>query len=389
MHSHRKLNEMDRVQDAANPGTFGMGASASSGHSILQDVPTTRSGWTRRTTHWLVDRAVGASANEPLACAPLPRFGIHRILVCRVSHTLGNTLLITPLLRELTRVYPGAEIDILTRSPVAQEVFGAFDRVRTIFRLPRHGVSAPAQVASVFRQLRARHYDLAIDPGVLSRSDRVGVLAANATWKIGYATGKQGALSHRLAVPADVRHVAKLPVHLLRAALADRETRPHPTLDIVLGDDERAWGRSVLADLVGGGAPVLGIFTAATGTKQVGQAWWRVFATHHARLRPNVRIVEIIPLAGRSMLDDRFPTYFSTSIRRLASVLSALSLFVSGDCGVMHLGCAAGAPTIGLFQGTDIAEWGPYGPDDAAFDVTTAGPEEVCAWPGFDGIAIA
>lgn len=78
---------------------------------------------------------------------------------------------------------------------------------------------------------------------------------------------------------------------------------------------------------------------------------------------------------GRSMLENRWPTYYSTDIRRLAAAISAIARFVAADCGVMHLASAANAPTAGLFRGTRIAEWGPYGPRDLALDVTSIAPE--------------
>src|SRR5579864_9139539 len=65
------------------------------------------------------------SADRLRSPAPVPSFGIFRILICRVTHSLGNTLLVTPLVRELEATYPGAEIDIVTRSEVATDIFGA------------------------------------------------------------------------------------------------------------------------------------------------------------------------------------------------------------------------------------------------------------------------
>ena len=76
----------------------------------------------------------------------LPDAGVFRILLCRASHSLGNTLLMTPLLREIEATWPGAEIDIVTRSQVADEVFGGYASVRHIVRLPRHGVRHPLQL---------------------------------------------------------------------------------------------------------------------------------------------------------------------------------------------------------------------------------------------------
>jgi len=340
--------------------------------------------WQRRTRRWLVRRAAGDVAPVD-AFEPLPRRGIHRVLVARVSHTLGNTLLITPLIREIERAYPGAEIDVVTRSAVADAIFGAFDRVRTIFRLPNHGVSSPHRVAATLRSLRARSYDLAIDPGLLSMSDRMYVRAAKARWKIGYANKAGGGLTQAIAAPVNLRHVGKLPVYLLRAARCDAACDAYPGLDIALSAAERAWGRNMLDELVPGAGPVVGLFTSATGKKDLGAAWWQRFAAEYTCAIPEARVLEIVPLGGHSILERDGSTYYSTDVRRLAAVISATSRFVAADCGVMHLACAAGAPTLGLFRGTQIPEWGPYGPRDLAFDVTAMSPENVadvlCADP--------
>jgi ADP-heptose:LPS heptosyltransferase len=327
----------------------------------------------RRATRWLIGQAFRESeaASE---LAPLPRRGIHRVLVCRVSHTLGNTLLVTPLIREIARIFPGAEVDVVTRSAVGDEIFPRFDRVRTVFKLPDHGLSAPHRVASVLRAVRARDYDLAIDPGLLSTTDRLYVLAANARWKLGYDTKFGTRLTHIVAAPTHLRHVGKLPVHLLRKAVHDDDREPYPGLDLALSPTERAWGRDIVGQIAGESGPVVGLFTGATGAKHLGAEWWRRFASEWAKTHPEARLIEFIPLAGRSTLEDRWPTYYSTDIRRLASVISAVTRFVAADCGVMHLASAADAPTAGLFRGTRISEWAPYGAHDLALDVTSMEP---------------
>ena len=73
--------------------------------------------------------------------ATLPRTGIHRILICRSVHTLGDSLTLTPLLTELANLYPGAEVDIVCGCPVADALFEAFPNVRNIRRVPRHVAS--------------------------------------------------------------------------------------------------------------------------------------------------------------------------------------------------------------------------------------------------------
>jgi len=51
------------------------------------------------------NRAIALSRQPTLTSTP------SRVLVCRPNGRLGNTLLLTPLLQELERVFPGAEID--------------------------------------------------------------------------------------------------------------------------------------------------------------------------------------------------------------------------------------------------------------------------------------
>lgn len=325
---------------------------------------------------WFASRALGSISSTSMQ-GPLPRRGIHRILVCRVSHTLGNTLLVTPLIQEIERIFPGAEIDVVTRSAVADAIFGTFDRIGKVFRIPAHGISAPHRIASVIRELRARRYDLAVDPGLLSTSDRMYVRMANARWKIGYANKSGDGLTHAVTPPTDLRHVGKLPVYLLREALKDAHRDVYPCLGIALSLAERAWGRAMLDKIAGRDGPVVALFTAATGGKHLGTEWWQRFATRYAAAMPSARIVEIVPLTGQSVLEDRWPTYYSTDLRRLAAVISSASRFIAGDCGVMHLACAAETPTVGLFRGTNIAEWGPYGHRDLAFDVTSMLPDAV------------
>lgn len=332
--------------------------------------------WQKRAASWLVRHAFTGNPC-PGDAGFLPTRGIHRVLVSRTSHTLGNTLLITPLLRELSHVYPGAEIDLITRSPVASEVFGAFDHVRVLHRLPRHGFREPLRVTSILRRIGKQHYDLAIDPGLRSYSDRLFVSAANATWKLGYASTRGGRLNCEMPVPTELRHVGQLPVHLLRGALGGRVTGAYPRLDIALTPVEREWGAGVLREVVGDERRAIGVFTSATGNKDLGLDWWRRFILVVAKNRPDVHLVEIVAHDGRASFGTTIPTYFSTDLRRLAAVLSGFALFVSADCGVMHLACASGTDTVGLFRETDTLEWGPYGPRDLALEVASREPEAV------------
>lgn len=315
------------------------------------------------------------------AGTPLPRCGIHRILVCHVSHTLGNTVLLTPLLQEIEHVWPGAEVDIVSRSPVAAQVYGAYPGVSRLFVLPAYGFAHPLAVWRCWRGMRALRYDLAIDTDPRSQTGRLWLLRARACRTLGYdGPRKSGRLSHPVPVQDMPRRKAWQPMHLLRQALDDTDdARPWPLPDLRLSATERACGKAMLARVEGrsparGGGPLIGLFANATGDKRLEPAWWRALLERLPAGTSAGPAVEIVPAFGRSLLDDRYPAFFCTDLRKLAAALAALDGLVTADCGVMHLACAAGAPVIALFVATDAEEWGPYGPHDHVLAVRRDAP---------------
>ncbi|MER3546586.1 MAG: hypothetical protein C4338_02880, partial [Rhodanobacteraceae bacterium] len=110
---------------------------------------------------------------SPQVARTLPHTGIHKILVCRSIGRLGDALTLTPLLQELGTVYPGAEVDIVTRCPVAYGIYGQFFFVRRIFQLPVHMARHPLRSLRLVRAMQRQHYDLVIDPDPESQSGRL------------------------------------------------------------------------------------------------------------------------------------------------------------------------------------------------------------------------
>lgn len=344
----------------------------------------------RRVSRWTVARAVGAGAGTRVEA--LPARGIFRILVCKVSHTLGNTLMLTPLLQELEARYPGAEVDIVTRNGVARSLFEGYANVGRVHRLPAHGLRHPWRVVRTLRDLRAAAYDLAIDADPRSQTGRLLVNLVGARYSIGFiGPGQQGHASIGVPMPPP-RSVGQsaLPVYLLRRACGDAREADVPAPALRLSVAERAAGARQLARVLepgraGGrgrvpsGAPVVGIFANATGAKRLPGPWWDRFLSAFEHACPGVVLVEIVPMFGRSLLDHRYPAYFSSDVRRLAAVLSALAVHVSADCGVMHLANAAGPRTVGFFDGTPPADWGVAGPGHANVYFAGRSPEQVAA----------
>ena len=293
----------------------------------------------------------------------LPRKGIFRILVCRTSHSLGNTLFMTPLLQEIESQWPGAEVDLVTRYAPALQIFSTYSSVRKVMRLPKRWIRHPFTWIKTLLEMRSTHYDLVIDTDRRSRTGRLLVRLTRARHKLGFAG--RGSLTVEVSAADAPKHAAHFPVFLLRKALS-LESRHYPSLSTKLKRSELIDGRAQLLRVAGPGTKnkrgVVGIFANATGPKSMSQQWWREFMPIVESHLADYAIVEIIPAFGQSMLESRYPTYFSSDIRNLSRFMSALSMLISLDCGIMHLARASGTAVGAVFTTTDVEQWGPYGP---------------------------
>lgn len=319
-------------------------------------------------------------------CPPgqLPVRGIHRVLVCRPNHRLGNTLLISPLLAEIEALYPGAEIDVVSGGQAGEFLFAERFRVRRVYGLPRKIARHLWTTVQLLRQLRRDTYDLAIDACIDSQSGRLLLAIAKARYKLGYPDERSPAAAAWRGLPRP-EHLAQRSVFLLRSAYAGQVSRPCPPLNLRLPATEKERGREVLAAILGATEQtsrpriVVGVFANATGAKRYGADWWTQFIAQLLARQADVRIVNLLAEHGESQLDERIASYYTRDPRRLAAVIACMDAFISADCGVMHLAAATGTPTLGLFSTTSSAKYGPYGGHNAAIETRGMSAAEVAA----------
>lgn len=329
--------------------------------------------WRRGIAAWLARHLIGPSRNL-VGAGELPAYGIQRILVCRPNHRLGNTLLLTPLLVEIERRFPGAEVDLLSAGPAAHAVFRGFDIVGDCTTLDRRAVRRPLATLGALRKLRSRRYDLVIDAAAGSSSGRIASAMARARYQL-----------RTEAMPTDggTTHLAARPVHALRWALGVPDDAAIPSLDIRLSDAERQAGRDALArvlrDVDERRLPVLAIFPHATGSKRLLPEWWGRFTQALVACLGEVCIVELVSADGQSRLGGSYPTYYTSDPRKLAAFIEASCTYISADCGVMHLAAATAATTVGLFGPTDPERYAPYGRENIAIDCDEGCPKRAAA----------
>jgi ADP-heptose:LPS heptosyltransferase len=315
----------------------------------------------------------------------LPGKAIRRVLVCRPNHRLGNLLLLTPLLAELERLLPDAQVDIVLAGDHVAELFRTFPNVGHIWNLSRRMVRHPVALVRTITAIRRTHYDLAIDPCEASQSSRFLMTVARPRHALGVARSRAATIQDGAWMKHAPVHMAQWPVHLLRGALQDPHANAgpgYPAMDIRLTPDERRHARARLERLAGvTGDPhaqaIIGVFTEATGAKNYGIDWWRHFIDALRASRPGCAVVEIAPPDGRPRLGGDFPCFSSPSPREVAAVISNMTGFVSADCGVMHLASASGTPTLGLFSVSDAMKYAPYGHGSQALVTRGKTPEQV------------
>ena len=313
----------------------------------------------RHLVAWLLRRLMPPRDNL-VGEGQLPRVGIQRILVCRPNHRLGNTVLLTSLMGEIERQFPGAEVDLLGSGGATRSVFSGFATLGELFLLDRRALRRPIATFATLRRLCSKRYDLVIDAAAGSSSGRIAASMAKARFQLSVdAAGDKPV------------HFAARPVHALRWALGETTTQAVPPLDLRLTSAERERGTATLGRVLNATTDddvrTLAIFPNATGRKRLDAQWWQTFVDELVSRTGPLRIVELVAADGESRIGNAYPTYFTSDPRKLAAFIDAAGTYVSADCGVMHLAAATNAVTIGIFGATDPERYAPYGGRNTGF----------------------
>jgi heptosyltransferase III len=306
----------------------------------------------RRTVIRTLTKNVGLAESGRNATPSIQN--VNRILICRPNHRLGNLLLTTPLVQEISDTFPHAKIDLFVKGDVALSIFKNYESVDTMIRLPRKPLRDINQYVSAWLQLRNTDYDLVINVVGDSSSGRLSTKYAIAPHKI------FGELYN-----ADT-HIARYPVYTVRRYLGkdglSGDNDAVKSLNLKLDSSEIARGKNLLESLTNHNHKrTIGVFTYATGEKCYSSSWWMEFYSRLKKRFFDYNVIEILPIEKISVLSAFVPTFYSKNIRDIAALIANTSIFIGADSGMMHLANASQTPTVGLFSVTDPLAYGPYG----------------------------
>lgn len=295
---------------------------------------------------------------------------VKRILITRPNHRLGNQLLITPLIQELTDTFPNATIDLFLKGGVGNILFENYAQVGQKINLPKKHFKELGKYVGGWLRLKKHQYDIVINVVKTSSSGRLSTKLANGKYK--FFGLDETEFTHNFE---NLNHIAKFPVYSFRESISNLGIKPNltnvPPLKMQLSEAEINQGKTELNKLKVKDAKTIALFTYATGAKCYSKEWWATFYNELKTTLPEYNIVEVLPVENVSQLNFSIPHFYSKDVREICGFFANCDVFIGADSGIMHLATASGVPTLGLFSVTKPEMYQPYGNRSKGIDTNT------------------
>jgi len=290
--------------------------------------------------------------NDPSPTSP------SRLLVVSLAG-IGDTLMATPVLKELRARFPAASVDVAVLWPGSEQVLRHNPNVATIHR---HDFFAATRTASLrfLLRLRRHRYDasLTLHPQG-RRAYRVVTRMIGARRRLSHRYENQSWID-ALLVNETVEQDYTVSCATNNLRLVDRlgpgpRSNATPAYELFLVPGEKDWATRCLSGLGLGGVRWLGIHVGSGGTKNLAlRRWpesrWAELLSRLRLARPDLRVVALggpgeveahrrLAASAPSVVFPEFP-----DIRHAAALLAHAHAFVSVDTAFMHLAAAVGVP---------------------------------------------
>jgi len=328
----------------------------------------------RRNLTYLITKNIGSSQLNQNTDF-IDKTKIKRVLICRPNQRLGNLLLITPLIEEVTTTFPECKIDLFVKGTLAPIVFKNYTNINLIFELPKKPFKTLIQYFQVWTKIREQHYDIVINVDKNSSSGKLATQFACSKYKFFGDSDEDNQLKYK-----DYEHIAKYPIYNFRNYLnqlgLEINENPIPSLNLKLSSTEIAQGKKLLNDIVNNDKKTICIFTFATGEKCYSESWWENFYDQLKTEYKNYNIIEVLPVENVSQIAFKAPTFYSKDIRQIGSLIANTDVFIGADSGIMHLASSVHTPTVGLFSSSNINKYQPYNNNSVAISTDISDTKE-------------
>jgi heptosyltransferase-2 len=292
---------------------------------------------------------------------------------------LGDTVLTTPLIAELSRRGP---VDVVA-TPAGAALLTNHPSIRAVVPYDKRGADRGIwRLLGLARRLRGFGYETAYLAQGSMRSAALAALAG-VTRRVGFATHAGRLLyTDKIEYREDLHHAARL----LRLARPDSEPTPaeiRPRL--YPGIPERGAVDRLLAlhELMDDGPPLVALAPGSVwATKQ-----WPYYSDLARELAPHARLVVVgsaddAPLAGDIVRQGGSGAFSAAGVLTVlgsAELIRRCSVLVTNDSAPQHLASAVGTPTVSIF-GPTVPEFG-FGPLAEKSQVVGVSPRELACRP--------
>lgn len=301
---------------------------------------------------------------------------IKRIVV-RGANWVGDAVMTVPALRELRRIFPGAQITLATRA-WAVGIFDGADFLDDLLIMNEqtHGLRSFRRQVKAWR---ARPFDLSL---LFTNSFESALIArmSHISWRAGYSTDGRGwLLTHPFETPAwrgkrhEVFYYLNLVAELERALDGDSSVEAYEPEFALQVSNERQ--QAALDILINHGVrikrPLVALCPGSTNSRAKRWPAERYSALADkliAEAGASVFLIgareelDVTQQVVRQMREPPHVLTGETSLAQTVSILSLCDLLITNDTGPAHIADALSRPTLVIFGPTNPHTTRPFSP---------------------------
>jgi ADP-heptose:LPS heptosyltransferase len=291
---------------------------------------------------------------------------------------IGDTLIATPLIRELRENYPEATIDAFVKEPGARDLLERNPNIHRVFYKDLLKCGAWERVQFAW-SLRRERYQLSINTHPQSRIHyRIAAWLAGAEVRISHVYECFTWLDRWLVtgtLPQDyTRHSIDNNFDVLTLMGAKQKLAAH-TMEFCIDPEDEQFAEHFLATNNLVGKKILGIHVGSGGTKNLPLKRWPVknfagLVRQLNRMRPDIHVllfggpeeVKDHPVVLAQASPELTLEAKTKNLRETAALMQRCSAFLSVDTALMHIAAALQVPNQIVIEAPtlNVTNW-PYG----------------------------
>ncbi|MDD4352509.1 MAG: glycosyltransferase family 9 protein [Ignavibacteria bacterium] len=321
---------------------------------------------------------------------------VKNILIVRQHHQLGDMLCALPMFAAIRKKFPHAHVTLIA-SPVSYEVLNskANPYINQVINYNKQSVHS---LLDFFNQLFSRKYDVGIVPSTasISRTSHYINFISGAKVRVGAESveNKINKSANLLTVKKKFfwdeqkLHQTERNLDVVRLIGCDLSLEEKKNVRIFLDKKEESYAERYFENnFPDKSKPV---FAFHAGAAKVQNRWnkdnfVKLILMLHKKYNPYIVFTSgLIDGEINSYIRHKLKNHsvdseimYKIQIRKVASILRRVTLYLSNDTGPMHVAAYVNARVIGLFGPTKGYEWGPINPQGTFIQSDTENIDDI------------